>query len=96
MEKDEAGRLRAFRSRFGRGWDTETATDANAEAEKVEDSAAAAPVEKAKKRGFADGDEAEGSLMDLISGGAYTSTSGQKPKKAPKKGPGSGGDGGKA
>lgn len=27
MEEDEAGRLRAFRQRFGRGWDAETAAE---------------------------------------------------------------------
>ncbi|RFU23959.1 hypothetical protein B7463_g12379, partial [Scytalidium lignicola] len=46
VEQDEAGRLRAFREKFGRGWDMEATDDA----ESAED--------------------AEESLMDLISGAA--------------------------
>jgi len=31
VEEDEAGRLRAFRQRFGRGWDAETAAEESEE-----------------------------------------------------------------
>lgn len=47
VEQDEAGRLRAFREKFGRGWDMEAADDAEGAVE-----------------------DAEESLMDLISGAA--------------------------
>ena len=52
VEEDEAGRLRAFRMRFGRGWDAEATSE-----------------EEEGKDGK--GEEAEESLMDLISGGRY-------------------------
>jgi hypothetical protein len=31
IEEDEAGRLRAFRQRFGRGWDAENTVDESGE-----------------------------------------------------------------
>ena len=33
MEEDEAGRLRAFRQRFGRGWDAETVVEGGEESD---------------------------------------------------------------
>ena len=36
IETDEAGRLRAFRSRFGRGWDTKKGKEIEVDAEGVE------------------------------------------------------------
>lgn len=55
VEEDEAGRLKAFREKFGRGWD----------AEEVEGDAVTEGKEGATLAG---GEEAEDSLMDLISG----------------------------
>lgn len=55
VEEDEAGRLRAFRARFGRGWDAE-AVDAAA-GETARDGEV--PLDK---------DAPEDSLLDLISG----------------------------
>ncbi|MCJ1382521.1 hypothetical protein MMC17_005634 [Xylographa soralifera] len=55
FEADEAGRLRAFRERFGRGWDART---------NVEE-------EESDEAGGEDGEDVQeqnGSLMDLISG----------------------------
>jgi hypothetical protein len=54
IEQDEAGRLRAFRDRFGRGWDLDAggAEDASAKGEQV-----------ASQGGMEDD-----SLLDLISG----------------------------
>jgi hypothetical protein len=52
VEEDEAGRLRAFREKFGRGWDADT-------------TGAEAGVEGAGGDG---GEGSEDSLMDLISG----------------------------
>jgi hypothetical protein len=53
VEEDEAGRLRAFREKFGRGWDADT-TGAEEGAERA--------------AGQDGGEGAEDSLMDLISG----------------------------
>ncbi len=53
MEEDEAGRLRAFRSKFGRGWDAETVSDG----QEVRDG----------EDGLGEREEDE-SLLDLISG----------------------------
>jgi len=57
VEQDEAGRLRAFREKFGRGWDMEATDDAEGAVE-----------------------DAEESLMDLISGAA-AAKEGQNRKK---------------
>jgi hypothetical protein len=54
VEEDEAGRLRAFRQKFGRGWDVEGAGEEDGQGEGVAGQ---------------DGVKAEEeSLMDLISG----------------------------
>jgi predicted secreted protein len=59
IEEDEAGRLAAFRSRFGRGWDSSGATTA---------AAAATPADKeAAEKEAAEADEEEDNLLDLIS-----------------------------
>ncbi|MCJ1438347.1 hypothetical protein MMC27_007735 [Xylographa pallens] len=55
FEADEAGRLRAFRERFGRGWDART----NVEEEEADE---------ADREEGEDVEEQKGSLMDLISG----------------------------
>ncbi|KAI4847697.1 hypothetical protein E4T45_06662, partial [Aureobasidium sp. EXF-8846] len=52
VEEDEAGRLKRFRGRFGRGWDAEAVTGA----EEVRDGEEALTPE-----------ESEDSLLDLIS-----------------------------
>ena len=59
VEQDEAGKLRAFRKRFGRGWDVDGAEEAEGEQEGRE-------VQKGGE-GF-DGEDDGESLMDLISG----------------------------
>ena len=57
MEEDDAGRLKAFRNKFGRGWDAETVgVD-----EKVREGEEAVD-------GEGEEEEAEESLLDLISG----------------------------
>jgi Ribosomal protein L31 len=53
VEEDEAGRLRTFRGRFGRGWDAETTRDAAANGE---------------ERSESPDDQQEESLLDLITG----------------------------
>ncbi|MCJ1287764.1 hypothetical protein MMC26_007116 [Xylographa opegraphella] len=55
LEADEAGRLRAFRERFGRGWDART----NVEEEEADE---------VDGEDGEDVEESKGSLMDLISG----------------------------
>jgi hypothetical protein len=66
VEEDEAGRLRAFRSRFGRGWDLEGLEEPKEEGDGATASAATDGEAKAEE------DDGEESLMDLISGGAYS------------------------
>ena len=56
VEADEAGRLRAFRERFGRGWDARTNVEEEEESEEGD------------REDGGDEDEQNGSLMDLISG----------------------------
>ncbi|KAH7360374.1 hypothetical protein BKA65DRAFT_492954 [Rhexocercosporidium sp. MPI-PUGE-AT-0058] len=59
VEQDEAGKLRAFRKRFGRGWDVDGAEEAEGEHQGKE----------GRKGGEGFDGEGDGeSLMDLISG----------------------------
>lgn len=60
IEQDEAGRLRAFRNRFGRGWDLDAPE---------EDSSSSASGSSGLEGKGGDGDGYD-SLMDLISGSA--------------------------
>lgn len=62
VEQDEAGRLKAFRDKFGRGWDIEATQEAAAGEISAEGGQRGAEME-------------EESLMDLISGAADMSTS---------------------
>ena len=54
VEADEAGRLRAFRQRFGRGWDARSATEQDKDSEEFD--------------GQDDLEQGDDSLLDLISG----------------------------
>jgi hypothetical protein len=63
VEQDEAGRLRRFREKFGRGWDLDGAEE-EGEGEGVDVKEGRGGKER-RKDGW--GDEGE-SLMDLISG----------------------------
>ena len=59
METDEAGKLRAFREKFGRGWDASRMQEKDEEAEK----------EGGEQEGMEGRQrEEEDNLMDLISG----------------------------
>ncbi|KAL8695004.1 MAG: hypothetical protein Q9218_000476 [Villophora microphyllina] len=62
VEADEAGRLRAFRERFGRGWDAETMTRRDEETGEVR--------EGEEREGGQEGEKEpqQDNLMDLISG----------------------------
>lgn len=64
MEQDEAGRLRAFRTRFGRGWDLDAATATEEGEEKEGEMKADGEGREAEIQ------EEEDNLMDLISGSA--------------------------
>ncbi|KAM5432362.1 hypothetical protein MferCBS31731_007565 [Microsporum ferrugineum] len=86
-EDDEAGRLAAFRSRYGRGWDSATkdsaedveAAEAVAKAETGTVAAKAPGKEKIVESEFEDEDE--DNLLDLISSfGQEDSSSGSKKK----------------
>ncbi|KAI2777980.1 hypothetical protein F4815DRAFT_257447 [Daldinia loculata] len=79
IEVDEAGKLAAFRGRFGRGWDTEGAREEDADAATVEggkgtegaegaEEAAAKPAAAAEKTSQSDPvDGRHDTLSDLIS-----------------------------
>ncbi|KAH6667937.1 hypothetical protein B0J14DRAFT_601770 [Halenospora varia] len=64
IEQDEAGRLRAFRNRFGRGWDLDAPDE--------DPSSSSGSALEGKEGGSAGKGEEDGydSLMDLISGSA--------------------------
>lgn len=68
VEKDEAGRLRAFRERFGRGWDAEGTVEEEAEA--TAKSVDAPSAEQNTRAAPAKAQEDQDSLFDLISGAA--------------------------
>ncbi|KAI9786085.1 MAG: hypothetical protein M1816_008113 [Peltula sp. TS41687] len=68
VEEDEAGRLRAFRKRFGRGWDAQ-ATSMEGEEEDGEDGEDG-NRDGLREQGDADGFGEQG-LADLISGFGY-------------------------
>lgn len=80
VEVDEAGKLAAFRERFGRGWDAEKRPDADAEVSQLDKLEAAAEgdgvevvgasgkkADKDKTRKEAPAAEPEDALSDLIS-----------------------------
>jgi hypothetical protein len=64
VEEDEAGRLAAFRAKFGRSWDANTPTEEELKnkAEQTSEEAAAAAAAEA-----AAAEEEEDNLLDLIS-----------------------------
>ena len=86
VEQDEAGRLRAFRNRFGRTFDLEGTTEdsLSMDAPKDDKSAVAASATKGGEATVQTPEEEEESLMDLISGGVY-SKSYQEAKEVMKK-----------
>lgn len=61
VEEDEAGRLAAFRAKFGRSWDANTPTEAEA-SKKAEQ-----PDKEAEAAARAAAEEEEDNLLDLIS-----------------------------
>lgn len=78
-EADEAGRLAAFRNRFGRQWDASSAADPDA----PEAGAEAAGKEDAKGEQNAmefEADEEEDNLLDLISSFGMDDSAGGKKK----------------
>ena len=68
MEEDEAGRLAAFRARFGRSWDANAPVAESAPTGDVKKDAAAKKVEQDAALAQAKADqEEEDNLLDLIS-----------------------------
>lgn len=61
METDEAGKLKAFREKFGRGWDASKAPDKDVDLEAEEG-------EEGNAEQVLDTREEDDNLMDLISG----------------------------
>ncbi|KAJ5744458.1 hypothetical protein N7533_009328 [Penicillium manginii] len=81
VEDDEAGRLAAFRARFGRSWDASAPpADAPADAEPKDPAAAKAKEEAAKAQAQAEQEE-EDNLLDLISSFGQEENQGSGKKK---------------
>ena len=70
VEADDAGRLRAFRQRFGRGWDARTVTEKETE-DKEQD-------------GGEFEEEQDGDLLDLITGYGQEAEKGGTAKGVPR------------
>ena len=98
LEEDDAGRLRAFRRRFGRGWDADAALKEREMDERHD--LPSAPSYKDADGGTATGggsstttaayendDDQQGGLLDLISGFRSTPGKSAKEKMKRKKGP---------
>ncbi|KAJ5679562.1 hypothetical protein N7462_007806 [Penicillium macrosclerotiorum] len=66
VEEDEAGRLAAFRARFGRSWDANAPAEAASATEPQDAATKKAEEEAAKAQALADQEE-EDNLLDLIS-----------------------------
>ncbi len=71
VEQDEAGRLRAFRTRFGRGWDLDSDISSDPKSAPTSKEAQGGETPQGGKQGYGGSEGGEGSLMDLI-GGGYT------------------------
>ena len=69
VEKDEAGRLRAFRERFGRGWDATEGVGEEEAVVKMDGDAKGSATAEGKKAEVVQ-EDVEDSLFDLISGAA--------------------------
>lgn len=69
VEEDEAGRLAAFRARFGRSWDANTAAAVESAPSGAPKDAAAVKAEEeaAKAQAQSEQEEEEDNLLDLIS-----------------------------
>jgi hypothetical protein len=70
VEDDEAGRLAAFRARFGRSWDatsTASASSASSEATPAEQKTDGTPTAEEIATAEAELQEEEDNLLDLIS-----------------------------
>lgn len=71
VEADEAGKLRRFREKFGRGWDATasgTGQDRRREADGASNEASEAEAERIAVQGGEVAKEEDDNLMDLISG----------------------------
>lgn len=71
FEADEAGKLRAFRDRFGRGWDAEAGAGAGKDEGEDGDEGEGDEGDEVEVEGGREkkgGDKGEDNLMDLISG----------------------------
>ncbi|KAL4955612.1 hypothetical protein BDW69DRAFT_113291 [Aspergillus filifer] len=80
VEDDEAGRLAAFRAKFGRGWDATPAPAPSANVG-VKDDGKASETEKeeARKAAAKEAEEEDDNLLDLIS--SFGQEESQPPKK---------------
>lgn len=80
VEEDEAGRLAAFRERFGRGWDANAPAAAAAPSDPKDAASKKAGEDAAKAQAQAEQDE-EDNLLDLISSFGQEETQGSGKKK---------------
>lgn len=80
VEEDEAGRLAAFRERFGRGWDANAPAAAAATSDPKDAASKKAGEDAAKAQAQAEQEE-EDNLLDLISSFGQEETQGSGKKK---------------
>lgn len=82
VEEDEAGRLAAFRARFGRSWDANTAVAEPTPSSAPKDAAAKKAEEEEAARAQAQAEqEEEDNLLDLISSFGQDEPQGSGKKK---------------
>lgn len=81
VEEDEAGRLAAFRARFGRSWDANAAVAESAPSGAPKDAAAKKAEEEAAKAQAQAEQEEEDNLLDLISSFGQDEPQGSGKKK---------------
>lgn len=81
VEEDEAGRLAAFRARFGRSWDANAAAAEPAPSGAPKDAAVKKAEEEAAKAQAQAEQEEEDNLLDLISSFGQDEAQGSGKKK---------------
>ncbi|KAL4941570.1 hypothetical protein BDV06DRAFT_179171 [Aspergillus oleicola] len=80
VEDDEAGRLAAFRAKFGRGWDAAPAPSSASVGVKEDGKVGEREKEEARKAAAKEAEEEDDNLLDLISSYGQEESQGGKKK----------------